>query len=302
MRIIKLLGFYLLFSLPFVVCAEQKNVNTPDLITEINKLCSVRSGSDFDDCVARYMNLDASIIDNDEMRHSCTEFSQAGMFDCLNIKAEYSENLLDKFEYEIDSPLSRVARQAFFLYRDAHCALVSSIGAGAIAIGTRMFYPSCIAVQNNMRIALLNKIILNKKRMLEEKENLATPDIFFIDGRDLEKKCGWEGAVGEKAVICLQNETEESFQALKQAEVEIFRAIAKWDEYAHYIVIAKGKLKLATQIFYLYRDAHCEFEISLTYDDRNNDTIHSMCIAEMNQWQASQLHDLALILQTRQKK
>jgi|GEM_PF-1614285 len=335
MRIIKLLGFYLLFSLPFVVCAEQKNVNSDGVIPEhlkiavlckeltdvedfdecvndlnleqlnITELCKELTGVDyFDECMKKY-TYDGLIQDKSLLYETCGEFSQAGMFDCLNILARNSQKLLNKFEDKRRYPSQNgredpeyvsemggrwyVAKQAFDLYREAYCKFVLSSGTG---IGMRLVYPRCIAVQNHRRAALLNNIALRTKEMIET--NITVPSQILINDRDLDKKCSGKGdeyrSEGEY-FVCLRNETEESFQALKQAEIEMSRYITKWDEHYHYIVAARGKLALANQLFYLYRDAHCAFEASLTgsahYSTREK--LHSMCIAEMNQSQAEQL-------------
>jgi len=256
-----------------------------------------------------FAESDRVFLDEQALYDECGIFSQAEMRECLAVKAKESHQTLQQLEEKGYAPASpvdpeylgemggrlRVANQAFYLYRDAYCAFDASLGGRT---GMTMVYPRCIAVQNNKRAEQLDKIRRNSEEM--DKENLAIPSVLLFDGRDLDKKCGWKGADGGKADKCLNTEREESFQALKQAEIEIFRAVATWDEHLHYIVEAKGKLNLSNQIFYLYRDAHCAFEASLTGDeDSTRDTLHSICIAEVNDWQASQLHQLALKLKDR---
>jgi len=255
---------------------------------------------------------DRVFLDEKALYDECGIFSQAEMRECLAEKAKESHQTLEQIEEEGYAPALvvdpeylgeiggrlRIANQAFYLYRDAYCAFDASLGGRT---GMSMVYPRCIAVQNNKRAEDLDKIARNLKKMAEE--NLAIPSVLLFDGRDLDKKCGWKGTEGGKADKCLNFETEESFQALKQAEIEIFRAVASWNEHLHYIVAAKGKLALANQVFYMYRDTHCSFESSLTgEEDSTRDTLHSICITEVNYWQASQLHQLALKLKNRSIK
>jgi len=254
-------------------------------------------------------NPDRVFLDEKALYDECGIFSQAEMRECLAEKAKESHQILEQLEeerYASPSPVDpeylsesggkrSVANQAFYLYRDAYCAFDASLGGRT---GMTIVYPGCIAVQNNKRAEHLDKIVRNLKKMVDK--NLAIPSVLLFDNRGLDKKCGWKGTEGGKADKCLNIETEESFQALKQAEIEIFRAVANWDEHFHYIVAAKGKLALANQVFYLYRDAHCAFEASLTRgEDSTRDTLHSICIAELNDLQTLQLHKLALELKDR---
>jgi len=311
MQTIRLLIFCLLCNFPFTAFAEQSDV-IPELPEEI-QFCIEFSNANlkdfFDECITEYTNLDKAALDEQEIIKLCGEFSQAGMRECLSTVAKASHRLLEKFEEkrtfyvrsrtdpEYPAEMAGkelVANQAFYLYRDAYCAFDASLGG---RVGMTMVYPRCIAIQNHNRVALLDKIRLNSKKMVEE--NLATPSVLLFSGRNLDKKCGWKGSKGGEADKCLRHETEESFQALKQAETEVFRAVASWDEHYHYIVAAKGKLILSNQVFYLYRDAHCAFEASLTgEEDSTRDTLHSICIAEINHWQASQLHKIALLFKS----
>jgi len=254
-------------------------------------------------------NPERVFLDADALYDECGAFSQAGMRECLREKAKESQQILAQVEEENFTPPSQtpiepeylseiagkrpVANQAFYLYRDAYCAFDASLSGGGN--GRSIAHPLCIAAQNNGRAAQLDKIIDNLEKMA--KENLAVPSVLLFGDRALYKKCRWKGAYGGAAEKCLNIEVEESFQALKQAEVEMFRAVAHWDETYKYIVESKGKLALSNQVFYLYRDAHCAFEASLTVgEDYTRDALHSLCIAELNHWQASQLHDIVLSL------
>jgi len=262
--------------------------------------------------VSALANHERVFLDRDELYDECSEFSQAGMRECLREKAKESQQVLEQVEEEIFFEIPRkrvepeyifesvgklpVANQAFYLYRDACCAFRASLSGGGN--GRSIAHPLCIAAQNNRRAAQLDKIIDNLKTMAEV--NLAIPSTLLFENRPLHKKCGWKGGDGGAAEKCLDIETEKSFQALKQAEVEIFSTVTEhWDEEFNYIIESKGKLALSSQQFYLYRDAHCAFEASLTIgEDYTRGTLHSICIAELNHWQASQLHKIAILFKS----
>jgi len=199
MRIIKLLSFYLLFSLSFIVFADNSDIR-PNLL-DVTRLCF---GSYYNECVKTYMNLavfrackepdlkyelcavainsDELILDEQEMFLSCTEYlsTQLEIRNCLDIKAKYSQKLLEQVEaqmfgaivkgdeniYEAAIRFSALSK-AFILHRDMQCEFSADLfdhfnDSPFAAMGDA--HPSqimlaCIAAQNNQYITQLRETI-----------------------------------------------------------------------------------------------------------------------------------------------
>jgi|GEM_PF-2533792 len=201
MRAIKLLSFYLLFSLSFTVFAD-KNYIHPDFL-EVSKLCTDSQFCKGDyiciaSCMTRYMNSDELILGEQEMIRSCglhiletpLEISK-----CLDIKAKYSQKLLEQVEAQMLDAVLRwdewtsfvwdgvidfsESSKAFILYRDMQCKFSASLsGASYVDNGLAItgqtdqrsqIIPACIAVQNNQRIQKLREYIPSLELKEEEK-------------------------------------------------------------------------------------------------------------------------------------
>jgi len=182
MPIIKLLVFYFLFSLPFVICAEQKEVNLdfPEYIStqEINELCSKFYNPEYktyDHCLTDYTSFDVSITDTTDMITACGAYSTAGMIECLETKAEYNQIILNKTEQKMNDLLPElfsskifyfsISSKTFAMYRDMQCDFEGVLFGGGLR--RHMISSACVAASNNERILQLRKLmsalVLNKK-------------------------------------------------------------------------------------------------------------------------------------------
>jgi uncharacterized protein YecT (DUF1311 family) len=90
---------------------------------------------------------------------------------------------------------------------------------------------------------------------------------------------------------CLEKKARASEVALKRVEEKALSAIARWDEDAKYISIAKAKLKTSGEEFVKYRDAHCAYMSSLGGGAIGNalEMRRLACVFELNSRRAEQL-------------
>tara|TARA_R100000656_G_scaffold57783_1_gene45148 strand:+ start:101 stop:538 length:438 start_codon:yes stop_codon:yes gene_type:complete len=90
---------------------------------------------------------------------------------------------------------------------------------------------------------------------------------------------------------CLQKKLKSSELNLKSAEGKVSQYLEKWDEDPDYISAAKAKLKSANEEFVKYREAQCQFALSLGGGAIGNalDVRRFACITELNNRRAEQL-------------
>lgn len=90
---------------------------------------------------------------------------------------------------------------------------------------------------------------------------------------------------------CLAAKATASEAALKQAEDTVRSALAKWDEDAKYISLAKARLESSGKAFAKYREAHCAFAASLGGGGIGNalEMGRLACVFELNTKRAEQL-------------
>lgn len=105
---------------------------------------------------------------------------------------------------------------------------------------------------------------------------------------ELRDECSYD-SVGIRE--CLQKKLKSSEINLKNAEEKVSQSLAKWDEDPEYISAAKAKLKNANDEFIKYREAQCQFALSLGGGAIGNalDVRRFACIAELNNRRAEQL-------------
>jgi uncharacterized protein YecT (DUF1311 family) len=124
-----------------------------------------------------YAVPDIAVQTERELRVICSEseFSQAGMWDCLAKKAKESQETLRRAEekaahtlskWDEDHPYIKTAKaklaasnKAFVKYREAQCAFAYSLGGGAIGSALDMRRFSCIAELNNRRAEQLRNAV-----------------------------------------------------------------------------------------------------------------------------------------------
>lgn len=115
------------------------------------------------------------VLSEREFREQCSEFSQAGMRDCLAEKARESQEALRKAEQVAMDALSKwiedppyidkakakfaASNKAFAKYREAQCAFAYSLGGGAIGNALDMWRFACIAELNNRRAEQLRDVV-----------------------------------------------------------------------------------------------------------------------------------------------
>lgn len=108
-------------------------------------------------------------------REECSEFSQAGMHDCLAKKVAASELALKKAETKVyngftawgeDAKYITIAKskfetskKAFVRYRKAHCEFNASLGGGAIGSALALRRLACLFELNLRRAEQLNSVI-----------------------------------------------------------------------------------------------------------------------------------------------
>lgn len=132
-------------------------------------------------CLAAYLPVSAlaasttPTLGERALREECSAFSQAGMRDCLAKKAEDSQKALRQAEEKVASTLSKWDEEAKYIdqakaklaasnkdfakYRDAQCALASSLGGGAIGNALDMRRLACVAELNNRRAEQLRDAV-----------------------------------------------------------------------------------------------------------------------------------------------
>lgn len=109
------------------------------------------------------------------LREECTAFSQVGMRDCLEKKAEDSQQALRQAEGKVLEALSSwdedrkyihlakvkftASNKDFAKYRDAQCAFASSLGGGAIGNALDMRRLACVAELNDRRAEQLRDAV-----------------------------------------------------------------------------------------------------------------------------------------------
>jgi len=207
MPIIKLLGFYLLFSLPFTVFAQQQDLNiNPQIFNsqEIDELCGAfkhdrkydeclvqirylnkiivklcssypNQKEFYDECLAKIRDIDAS---TQEITRKC-DGAGAYMRDCLSIKVKHSQHVLENIEQKVISYLEwnwnwnlgvhlSNSNKAFILYRDMQCDFTATLFGGGT--GRSMMIPACITAKNNERILQLRKLMSSLESHKKKKE------------------------------------------------------------------------------------------------------------------------------------
>lgn len=109
----------------------------------------------------------------DELYEECSEFSMAGIHECLQKKRDESQKALTQAESHVNTMLSRwdvedqyigqakshfaIDKQEFINYREAHCLFVKSLGASGIGNALEIREYACIAELNYRRIAQLRE-------------------------------------------------------------------------------------------------------------------------------------------------
>jgi uncharacterized protein YecT (DUF1311 family) len=90
---------------------------------------------------------------------------------------------------------------------------------------------------------------------------------------------------------CLDKKARASAAELGKAEQQVREAIAKWDEDAQYLELAKTRLAAANAQFARYRDAQCAFNASLSGGGAGNATElrRLACVHELNLRRIEQL-------------
>lgn len=97
---------------------------------------------------------------------------------------------------------------------------------------------------------------------------------------------------------CLAKRAESSLEALQEAEEDLARLVANWDEDDKYVKQAEVKAVTSNNEFAAYRDAQCRFSASLSGGAAGNtDQIrHFACISELNNRRVAQLRDAVIDL------
>jgi len=136
MRSMKLIGFWLTVCLPLTVLADST----------------------------------ALVPSERALREECSEFSQAGMRDCLAEKAENSQKALRRAENEAMNILSKwfdkkyisqsktalaASSKSFAKYRDSHCKFMASLSGGGAGNSHEIGRLACVAELNNRRVEQL---------------------------------------------------------------------------------------------------------------------------------------------------
>ncbi len=90
---------------------------------------------------------------------------------------------------------------------------------------------------------------------------------------------------------CLEEKAKASETALRQEEDNVRTSLAKWDEDAKYINLAKTRFDASSKEFAKYRKAQCEFAGSLGGGAIGNalETMRLACVFELNAARTEQL-------------
>jgi hypothetical protein len=113
------------------------------------------------------------------------------------------------------------------------------------------------------------------------------------------EECGAYSQAGMRE--CLAKKSRESAFALKQAESKAVAAIAKWDEDAKYVALAKEKLKASDAAFERYREAQCALAASLGGGAIGNalEIRRLACVTDLNRLRAESVSAAATALPSR---
>jgi hypothetical protein len=105
---------------------------------------------------------------------------------------------------------------------------------------------------------------------------------------ELREECSYD-SIGMRE--CLQKKLTASEINLKKSEEKVSQFLAKWDEDPEYIRAAKAKFKSANDEFIRYREAQCQFALSLGGGAIGNalDVRRFACTTELNNRRAEQL-------------
>lgn len=111
----------------------------------------------------------------EELYDECSEFSMAGIHECLQKKRNESQIKLAQAEAYVNTMLSRwdvedqyiaqakshfsIDKQEFINYREAHCLFIKSLGASGIGNALEIREYACIAELNYRRIAQLQEAV-----------------------------------------------------------------------------------------------------------------------------------------------
>ncbi|WP_306309919.1 lysozyme inhibitor LprI family protein, partial [Komagataeibacter europaeus] len=111
----------------------------------------------------------------EELYDECSEFSMAGIHECLQKKRDESQRKLAQAEAYVNTMLSRwdvedqyiaqakshfaIDKQEFINYREAHCLFIKSLGASGIGNALEIREYACIAALNYRRIAQLREAV-----------------------------------------------------------------------------------------------------------------------------------------------
>lgn len=132
-------------------------------------------------CLAAYFPVSvlaasmAPVLGERALREECSEFSQAGMRDCLTKKAENSQKLLRQAEEKVASTLSKwdedhkyvnqakielaASNKDFVKYRDTHCEFLASLSGGGAGNANAMGRLACVSELNNRRAEQLHDAV-----------------------------------------------------------------------------------------------------------------------------------------------
>jgi C4-dicarboxylate-specific signal transduction histidine kinase len=119
------------------------------------------------------------------------------------------------------------------------------------------------------------------------------------DERAAREECSAYSEAGMRE--CLAKKASASSAALKQAEDKVRNTLAKWDEDAKYVSLARSKLEASTKEFTKYRQAHCAFNASLGGGAIGNalEMMRLACVFELNIRRAEQLKSAIVDLPTK---
>jgi len=252
-------------------------------------------------CLVAFLPISAlaapkmSAPDEGTLIESCSEFSQAGMRECLRGKANDSQQDLQQFEKEILNTLSQEGEDNKFLieakiklatsskvfanYRDVHCDFSASLSGGGN--GRSIKYPACLAELNLRRMAQIRTVLTD---FLLPPTTTAWDE---FDERSLVEACReFSPARVQK---CLQERAEDTLKMIQDLDKAVTSTLSRWDEEKHYITESKIKLAVSSKVFASYRDVHCDFAASLSRSSNDPSMVQPACIAELNHRRAIQL-------------
>jgi len=239
---------------------------------------------------------DEPVLDERALYESCSEFSQAGIRECLGEKAQNSEWDLQAAQEQMLGFLSRwdsdenryileakinfnVSNETFSSYREAHCAFSASLSGGGN--GRSITYPGCITELNNRHAVRLHALRVDPA--------FTKPVASNPDERTLIEACGVSSHAEKRA--CLGKKAQESQQALQEVGEQLLAALSEWREDDRYLLEAKIKLVVSNQVFASHREAHCAFTASASRGDNDERIVYPACVATLSERRAVQLRD-----------